>query len=135
MHQKTTGINNSLCKKVLTEFVRFGAPEEILYLSKPHIGTDNLINIIANIRNYIISKGGKFYFSTKAIDFNISSNKINSVILQDVNTSKIFEINTSNVILAIGHSSRDTFYKIFEKGLFLEPKNLKFSKLILLMLF
>ena len=119
----TTGINNSLCKKVLTEFVRFGAPEEILYLSKPHIGTDNLINIIANIRNYIISKGGKFYFSTKAIDFNISSNKINSVILQDVNTSKIFEINTSNVILAIGHSSRDTFYKIFEKGLFLEPKN------------
>ena len=119
----TTGINNSLCKKVLTEFVRFGAPEEILYLSKPHIGTDNLINIIANIRNYIISKGGKFYFSTKAIDFNISSNKINSVILQDVNTSKIFEIDTSNVILAIGHSSRDTFYKIFEKGLFLEPKN------------
>lgn len=119
----TTGINNSLCKKVLTEFVRFGAPEEILYLSKPHIGTDNLINIIANIRNYIISKGGKFYFSTKAIDFNISSNKINSVILQDVNTSKIFEINTSNVILAIGHSSRDTFYKVFEKGLFLEPKN------------
>jgi len=61
----TTGINSPFCKKVLEEFVRFGAPEEILYLSKPHIGTDNLINIIKNMREYIISKGGTFLFDTK----------------------------------------------------------------------
>lgn len=58
----TSGINSKFCKRVLQEFVRFGAPESILYLSKPHIGTDNLINIIRNIRNYIISKGRNFPF-------------------------------------------------------------------------
>lgn len=119
----TTGIHNPLCKKVLHEFVRFGAPNEILYLAKPHIGTDKLINIIKNIRNYIISKGGNFYFSTRAIDFNIVNNCIKSVILQNVITKNIFEIETNKLVLAIGHSSRDTFYKIHEKGLFIEPKN------------
>lgn len=58
----TTGINSTFCQKVLQEFVKFGAPEQILYLSKPHIGTDNLIHVIKNIREYIISKGRNFYF-------------------------------------------------------------------------
>lgn len=58
----TTGINSPFCQKVLQEFVNFGAPEQILYLSKPHIGTDNLIHVIKNIREYIISKGRIFYF-------------------------------------------------------------------------
>ena len=54
----TTGINSPFCKNVLESFVKFGAPEQILYLSKPHIGTDNLINILKNMRNYIIENGG-----------------------------------------------------------------------------
>ena len=58
----TTGINNPFCKLVLKEFVKFGAPEEILYLSNPHIGTDNLINIIKNMREYILSKGRNISF-------------------------------------------------------------------------
>ena len=117
----TTGINSSFCFKVLEEFVNFGAPKEILYLSKPHIGTDKLIKIIKNIREFIISKGGKFLFDTKVIDFNITNNKISSVVCKDKNST--FEITGSHIILAIGHSSRDTFFKLFDKGITMETKN------------
>ena len=117
----TTGIHSPFCKKVLEEFVNFGAPEEILYLSKPHIGTDKLIQVIKNMREYIISKGGKFLFNTKIIDFYINDNKISSVICQDKNST--YEINTSHVILAIGHSSRDTFKKLYERDIKMEKKN------------
>ena len=116
----TTGINNPFCKLVLKEFVKFGAPEEILYLSKPHIGTDNLINIIKNMREYIISKGGTFLFNTKVIYFDIKDNKIRGVLTYD-KSEKFIEADI--VILAIGHSSRDTFKKIYEKGFEIEKKN------------
>lgn len=117
----TTGIHSPFCKKVLEEFVTFGAPEEILYLSKPHIGTDKLIKVIRNIREYIISKGGKFLFNTKVIDFSINNNKISSVVCKNITST--YEINTSHLILAIGHSSRDTFQKLYEKGIDMEKKN------------
>ena len=117
----TSGINNPLCSIVLQDFYKFGAPKQILYLSKPHIGTDNLIKIIRNIRNYIISKGGEFLFNSKVIDFSIKNNKVEAITY--INNGKEYTIPTSNVILAIGHSSRDTFYKVFEKGLNMESKN------------
>ena len=117
----TTGINSPFCSKVLEEFAKFGAPKEILYLSKPHIGTDKLIKVIKNIREFIISKGGKFLFDTKVIDFNITNNKISSVVCKDKNST--FEITGSHIILAIGHSSRDTFFKLFDKGISMEAKN------------
>lgn len=119
----TTGINSPYCKKVLQEFVNFGAPKEILYLSKPHIGTDNLINIIKNMRNYIISHGGQFLFNTKAIDFNIKNNEIHSITVQNVYDKKTYDIETHHIILAIGHSSRDTFEKLYQKGFSIEKKN------------
>lgn len=119
----TSGINNPLCSKVLEEFVRFGAPKQILYLSKPHIGTDNLISIIKNMRNYIISKGGKFLFNTKLIDFNIENNSISSLICKNYLTNETLEFKTNNVILAIGHSSRDTFETLYSKGITMEKKN------------
>ncbi|MBQ2937263.1 MAG: hypothetical protein IJE05_00020 [Clostridia bacterium] len=119
----TTGINSPYCKKVLEEFVKFGAPEQILYLTKPHIGTDNLINIIKNMREYIISKGGKFLFNTKFIDFEINNNNISSITVLNLDKNLTETIYTNTLILAIGHSSRDTFQKIHEKGLLLEPKN------------
>lgn len=112
----TTGIHNVFCKKVLQEFYNFGAPEQILYINKPHIGTDNLINIIRNIREEIIKLGGKFLFNEKVTDFEIEDNKIKSVICSR-------KIETDTVILAIGHSARDTFEKLYEKGIKMEPKN------------
>lgn len=117
----TSGINNPLCSIVLQDFYKFGAPEQILYLAKPHIGTDNLVKIISNMRNYIISKGGEFLFNSKVVDFNIKDNKIESVTY--VTEGKEYTLATSTVILAIGHSSRDTFYKIYDKGLNMESKN------------
>lgn len=117
----TTGIHSPFCKKVLEEFVNFGAPKEILYLAKPHIGTDKLIKVIKNMRKYIISNGGKFLFNTKVIDFNIDNNRITSVTCKDKNST--YKIYASHVILAIGHSSRDTFQKLYEKGITMEKKN------------
>ncbi len=117
----TTGINSPFCTKVLQEFVNFGAPKQILYLSKPHVGTDNLINILQNMRKYIISKGGTFLFNTKVTDFEISNKKISAVICQ--NGPDVKKIKATHVILAIGHSARDTFEKLYEKGISMERKN------------
>lgn len=128
----TTGINSPFCKKVLQEFVNFGAPEQILYLSKPHIGTDNLVHIIKNMREYIISQGGTFLFNTKVIDFEISNDKIKSIYYKKVlstpernnhTATECEKLEADFVILAIGHSSRDTFEKIHEKGIYMEKKN------------
>lgn len=117
----TTGINSPFCRKVLEEFVKFGAPKQILYLSKPHIGTDNLINIIKNMREYIISKGGTFLFETKVTDFEFVNNHISRVYMLHDGVEQTLE--TDNVILAIGHSSRDTFETLYNKGIIMEPKN------------
>lgn len=119
----TSGINSPYCKKVLKEFVNFGAPEQILYLTKPHIGTDNLINIIKNMREYIISSGGQFLFNTKFIDFETINNNVSKISVLHLDNNSIETIETNVLILAIGHSSRDTFKKIYEKGLLLESKN------------
>ena len=114
----TSGIHNPLCKNVLQEFYNFGAPKQILYINKPHIGTDNLINIIKNMRNKIIELGGTFLFNEKVVDFEIQGSKIVAV---KCSSGKTFE--TDTVILAIGHSAKDTFEKLYEKGVKMEKKN------------
>ena len=119
----TTGVNNPLCRKILYEFVKFGAPKQIMYVNKPHIGTDNLINVIANIRNHIIENGGEFLFEEQVVDFEIINKKIDTIISKNINTEKIREIKTDTVIFAIGHSARKLFEKMYEKGLNLEKKN------------
>ena len=113
----TTNVNNIYSKRVAQIFYEFGAPEQILYTSKPHIGTDNLVNIIKNIREEIIRLGGEFLFNEKVIDFEIENKKIKAVI-----TDKRV-INTEIVVLAIGHSARDTFYKLYERNLEMKRKN------------
>ena len=111
-----TGNANIYSRKVLEEFVRFGAPEEILYTAKPHIGTDNLVKIIKNIREYIIANGGQVLFQEQVKDFEIINGKITGVYCSK-------KIETDAVILAIGHSARDTFKKIYEKQIAMQPKN------------
>ena len=105
-------------KKVFEIFVENGAPEEIMYINKPHIGTDILRNVIINIRKKIISMGGEFRYNTKLTDINIDNNKINSII---VNGDE--EILCSVLVLAIGHSSRDTFKLLLDKGFSMKNKN------------
>ena len=117
----TTNIHSPFCRKVLEEFVHFGAPKQILYLSKPHIGTDHLIRIIKNMREYIISKGGTFLFDTKVIDFEVVNHQI--VSLRTIHNQLEKDLKVENVILAIGHSSRDTFETLYHKGITMEAKN------------
>ena len=86
----TTGIHNPLVNNVLEEFAKFGAPEQILYESKPHIGTDNLIKIVANIRNEIIKLGGTFLFEEKVTDIIVENSE-----LKAIKSNRIIETDTA----------------------------------------
>ena len=107
-------------RKVLEEFVSHGAPDEILYNAKPHIGTDMLKGTIKNIRNEIIELGGRVMFETKLVSMAFSDNKLKSITVETANGDEIIE--TDNVILAIGHSARDTFEMLQKNHIFMEPK-------------
>ena len=104
-------------KKVFDTFVMCGADESITYESKPHIGTDKLRNIIINMRNKIIEMGGEFRYNTCLTNINISNNKLESI---EVNNDEILK--TETLVLAIGHSARDTFKMLYENKLNMKPK-------------
>ncbi len=109
-------------KLILETFVKFGADESITYVNKPHIGTDVLCKIVKNIREEIIKLGGSFYFSTRFDDFFVKNNELKSVVITDVLTGEKREIETDILVLAIGHSARDTFYKLYNKKIHMEQK-------------
>jgi len=104
-------------RKVLTEFVKAGAPEEIMYLSKPHIGTFKLVTMIEAMRKEIIELGGEIRFSARVDDILIENDQVQGVQLAD---GEIIE--TNHVSLAIGHSARDTFEMLQKRGVYLEAK-------------
>ncbi|WMW79780.1 NAD(P)/FAD-dependent oxidoreductase [Undibacterium cyanobacteriorum] len=104
-------------RKVLTEFVKAGAPEEILYVSKPHIGTFRLVKMIEEMRANIIELGGEIRFQQKVTDFDIRDGKIVGVTVNDKEY-----IESDHVVLAVGHSARDTFQLIYDKGIYVEAK-------------
>jgi uncharacterized FAD-dependent dehydrogenase len=106
-----------LGRKVLTEFVAAGAPEEILYVAKPHIGTFRLVSMVESIRAKIESLGGEYRFGAKVADFDIRDGLMRGVVLA---TGE--RIEADHVILAIGHSARDTFAKLHERGVFMQAK-------------
>lgn len=110
-----TGIKDKRIKFVLETFVKFGAPEEILYEQKPHIGTDILREVIVNLRNYIEKNGGEFLFGTTFTDFETKNQKIKSITVEK-DEKKLF-IDCDNLVLAIGHSARNTFKKLYDKKL------------------
>ena len=105
-------------KKVFEIFVENGAPEEIMYINKPHIGTDILRNVIINMRNKIISFGGEFKYNSKVTNLIIEDNKIKGVEIN--NKEKTY---SNIVVLAIGHSARDTFYMLNDNNVSMKPKN------------
>lgn len=113
----TTTANNPLISFILDEFVKFGAPKQIKYEANPHIGTDYLRIVVKNMREYMIANGAEFYFDTT---FNDYSQKNDSII---VKTNKGLEFETKHLLLALGHSARDTFKMLHEKGIVMEPKS------------
>jgi len=106
-----------LGRKVLTEFVKAGAPAEILYVSKPHIGTFRLVGMVENMRNSIHALGGEIRFQCKVTDVNIENGHVRGVTLANGEF-----ISADHVVLAVGHSARDTFEMLAARGVHIEPK-------------
>jgi hypothetical protein len=104
-------------RKVLAEFVKAGAPEEILYVSKPHIGTFRLVKMVENMRAQIESLGGEIRFQQQVTDVLIDNGQLRGVILASGE-----ELRSDHVILALGHSARDTFEMLFKREVFMEAK-------------
>ena len=115
-----TGTNDSRATHVLRTFVEFGAHEDILVNAKPHIGTDVLKNVIRNIRKEIITLGGEFRFDTTFSDICVKDGKLKSITVKSGNSTETIE--TNNLIMAIGHSARDTFEMLTNKGILLQQK-------------
>lgn len=115
-----TGTKDDRIRTVLEIFAKFGADPDILVNAKPHIGTDVLQNVIKNIREYIISCGGEYYFETKFEKPVLSDGKISEIIC--TKGGKSFNIACENLILAIGNSARDTFSNLAESNISLIAK-------------
>ena len=109
--------------EVLRIFNKFGAKDEILYINKPHIGTDILAKVVENIRNEIIRLGGEVRFESQVTDFVIQNNEIKGVNVFDLKENKEYIIDAEVVVLAIGHSARDTFEKLYDRGFDMNAKN------------
>lgn len=107
----TTRVKDLRCRKVLSELVKAGAPEDIMFSFKPHVGTDILKSVVKNLREEIIKLGGEVRFDSKVTSLVIKNEKICGV---EINSSET--INSEAIVLAIGHSARDTFEMLYEKG-------------------
>ena len=106
-----------LGRKVMEEFVRAGAPPEILYVSKPHIGTFRLTRVVSAMRSEIIALGGEVRFESKVTDLLVEAGRVEGVVLEDGS-----ELRSRHVVLALGHSSRDTFRMLQRRGVHMEAK-------------
>jgi uncharacterized FAD-dependent dehydrogenase len=104
-------------RKVMHEFVKAGAPDEILYVSKPHIGTFRLTGVVSRMREEIIALGGEVRFDSRVTDLAIEDGRVQAVTLADGTT-----LRSQHVVLALGHSSRDTFRMLERRGVFIEAK-------------
>ena len=110
-----------LSRKVLSEFVKAGAPEEIIYVSKPHIGTFRLVGMVEHMRETITALGGEIRFGSRVetieVDESADVRRVRGVVLADGT-----RIAAQHVVLAVGHSARDTFQMLHDQGVYLEAK-------------
>lgn len=116
-----TGTKDFRQREVLLQFVQHGAPQEILYSAKPHIGTDKLPGVVRAIREEILSLGGEIRFETKLADIHIHNGAVQGVRFTD-KAGKATDFETDAVVLAIGHSARDTLEWLYEKGVPMQQK-------------
>lgn len=116
----TTNIHDPRCRTVLRTFVQCGAPEEILYLSKPHLGTDRLPGIIKALRQKILSLGGEVHFHTQLTDLHIKDRRLSAISVFCNGITQ--ELETNRLILSAGHSARELFTLLKQKGIRMEQK-------------
>ncbi|AOR22456.1 NAD(P)/FAD-dependent oxidoreductase [Clostridium taeniosporum] len=112
----TTRIKDPRCAYILEELVNAGAPEEIKYLGKPHVGTDILKGVVKNIREQIKSLGGEIHFNSKLEDIKYENNKLKNIVVNGK------ELECEILVLAIGHSPRDTYEMLYKRGISMEAK-------------
>jgi uncharacterized protein len=111
-----------LGRKVMHEFVKAGAPEEILLVSKPHIGTFKLVKVVEHMREQIIALGGEVRFQEKARDLHIEGGHLRGLTVERLADGSRYELRADRVVLALGHSARDTFAMLHRRGVHLEAK-------------
>ncbi|MBU1640723.1 MAG: dehydrogenase, partial [Proteobacteria bacterium] len=109
--------NTGPVSRVLQTFIKFGAPEEIGYMAKPHLGTDVLCKIVRNIREYILERGGEIFYSAKMTDVLISEGVASGIIINGED-----EFLSSHIYIALGHSARDTLAMLHKRGVALEQR-------------
>lgn len=113
----TTRVNDQRIRLILEEMVAAGAPEEILYLHKPHVGTDKLRTVVSNLRHKIVELGGEVRFGAKVTSILTEQDRIVGVVVNEQE-----EITSSAVILAIGNSARDTYKQLLKQDILIQPK-------------
>ncbi len=111
-----------LGRKVMMEFVKAGAPPEILLVSKPHIGTFKLVKVVEHMREQIIALGGEVRFEQRVSDVLIEGGHIRGLTVQNLNDNTRYELRADHVVLALGHSSRDSVTMLHQRGVYMEAK-------------
>ena len=115
-----------LGRKVMNEFVQAGAPSDILFAAHPHIGTFKLVKVVENLREQIIAMGGEVRFEQRVVDIDIETTaqgrQVTGLHMEDRNTGARSHLAARHVVLALGHSSRDTFTLLYERGVYMEAK-------------
>lgn len=112
-----TQTHSGFNRDVLELFYSFGAPEEILYLNKPHIGSDKLFSVLKNIRSFVEANGGSYMFNTKLVGLDISRGELKGLLLENTVTRERANLRTECAVAALGHSARDTFKLLSESGI------------------
>ncbi len=118
-----TQTRDGLNRDVLETFCRFGAPEEILYLNKPHVGSDKLFYVLQNIRKFVTKNGGKYLFNSLFEGFSVKNGRICAICVKNSVTGATEEFIVENVVLALGHSARDTFKMLHGLGVVMQPRD------------
>ena len=111
-----------LGRKVMQEFVKAGAPPEIMYVAKPHVGTFRLVGVVEKMRNEIIALGGEVRFTQRVTDVEIENHACRGVTVLDIKSNSSYFLRADNVVFCVGHSARDTFEMLYKRGVAMEAK-------------
>lgn len=118
-----TRTKDGLNRDVLSLFVKFGAPEDVAYLNKPHVGSDRLYGVLQNLRAFIVANGGSYLFDTKLTGIGQADGKLTSLRLENVKSGKTAELAVDCAVLAVGHSARDTYEMLNASGVHMEARD------------
>lgn len=118
-----TRTKDGLNADVLSMFVRFGAPEDVLYLNKPHVGSDRLYGVLQSLRAFVEERGGKYMFDTKLVGITADGGKLTELKLKNVKSGEESLLRVDSAVLAVGHSARETYEMLDASGVAMEARD------------